>query len=46
MPGGFVVIETLLLLSVLAGIGCLLVEVYRRRQDVLYGPYIRREWHD
>jgi hypothetical protein len=42
--GGFVVIETLLLLSVVAGVGGLLVQVYRWRQDVLYGPYIRREW--
>ena len=44
--GGFVVIETLLLLSVVAGVGRLLVQVYRWRQDVLYGPYIRREWYD
>lgn len=46
MPGGFVVIETLMLLSAVAGVGFLLVQVYRWRQDVLYGPYIHREWHD
>ncbi len=46
MPGGFVVIETLVLLSAVAGVSFLLVELYRRRQDVLYGPYIRREWRD
>jgi hypothetical protein len=36
-------IETLLILAVIAGLGGLGVQVYRWRQDVLYGPYIRRE---
>ena len=39
-------IEILLLLAAVAGLGCLAVQIYLWRQDVLYGPYIRRELHD
>ncbi|WP_211908237.1 hypothetical protein [Tardiphaga alba] len=36
-------IETILLLAILAGFICLGVQIYLWRQDVLWGPYIRRE---
>jgi hypothetical protein len=39
-----VMIETLLMLAAFAVAGAVCVQVYRRRQDVLHGPYIRREW--
>jgi hypothetical protein len=37
------VIETMVLLAVVAGLGGFLAQLYRWRQDVLYGPYIRPE---
>jgi hypothetical protein len=37
------VMGTLLILAAVAGFGGLGAQVYRWRQDVLYGPYIRRE---
>lgn len=36
-------VGTLLILAAVAGFGGLGAQVYRWRQDVLYGPYIRRE---
>lgn len=36
-------IETLGLLVAIAWIAGMAVQVYRWRQDVLYGPYIRRD---
>lgn len=38
--------ETLLLLAAVAGVICLSVQIYLWRQDVLWGPYIRREERD
>ena len=35
--------ETLLVLAAIAGVICLGVQIYLWRQDVLWGPYIRRE---
>ena len=35
------IIETMLLLTVVIGLGALFVKLYEWRQDVLYGPYIR-----
>jgi hypothetical protein len=37
------VIETMVLLAAVAGFGGFLAQLYRWRQDVLYGPYIRPE---
>jgi len=37
------VIETLLMLAAIVGVICLGVQIYLWRQDVLWGPYIRRE---
>lgn len=35
------VVEAILLLTVVVGLGGLVVKLYEWRQDVLYGPYIR-----
>jgi hypothetical protein len=41
--GSYIVIETLVLLVAVAWFAGMAVQVYRWRQDVLYGPYIRRD---
>ena len=35
-------IETILFLVFVSAVGAAIVKVYEWRQDVLYGPYIRR----
>jgi hypothetical protein len=35
--------ETSLFLSLVVGVMCLIVKAYEWRQDVLSGPYLRRE---
>jgi hypothetical protein len=40
------VIELALLVAVVAAMGATIVKVYEWRQDVLYGPYLGRDWGD
>jgi hypothetical protein len=40
------IIEAALLFSFVAIVGAIIVKAYEWRQDVLYGPYIRRnDWN-
>ena len=40
------VVETMLLLTVVVGLGAISVKIYEWRQDVLYGPYIQPREQD
>ena len=36
------VIETVLFIALIVGVGAAIVKVYEASQDVLYGPYMKR----
>ncbi|WP_283811232.1 hypothetical protein [Bradyrhizobium uaiense] len=38
--------ELMILSAVMIGLDAISAKLYKRRQDVLYGPYIRRERTD
>jgi hypothetical protein len=39
--GDQTMIETVLFLALILGLGAAVVKLYERSQDVLYGPYLR-----
>ena len=43
IAGGPIMIETIIFLALVVGVGAIVVKLFEWRQDVLYGPYIGRD---